>query len=137
MYLIYCVLLLFSPSNMSSTARACSLWFTSICLISRANPLPDPQFPSVGHTCPCKAQPQRVCLGGPGQGYCSITGRGGSHPPGSSLDRGPHGEPLPLLKPCSFRGRIFEPSLERGMGAILPSLLVDSRPANILILDKT
>ena len=71
MYLIYCVLLLFSPSNMSSTARACSLWFTSICLISRANPLPDPQFPSVGHTCPCKAQPQRACLRRPGQGYCS------------------------------------------------------------------
>lgn len=28
---------------------------------------------------------------------------------------GGHGEPLPLLKPCSFRGRIFEPS-SRGYG---------------------
>ena len=27
--------------------------------------------PSVGHTCPCKTQPQRACLGRPGQGYWS------------------------------------------------------------------
>lgn len=141
--------LLLSPSNMGSTASACSLGFTNIaaspepipCWIQHANLRRD-------HTCPCKARPQHPCLPRPGWRECS-PGMGRASPRGvqgsASWNAGgrrisdPCGvlprEPTENHCSCSshgYRERRFGPSLEAGNG-----WLVNPRPANMLIFIKT